>query len=781
MDPFNFLAKSNGVKLHEHTGHVELACKNLINQLPISQEEKETWLPIMRECAVLHDIGKAHRFFQKNLQRKSTEYSIRHEIISLWICTTFLEKLSVEQLFAIATHHKGVMDSQAEDPGGRLSSFMLMMLTEEHIPGDLELLQRMPEFLAKWNRYFSTKFPIKPEVPEPLPRAMLPQQVVWLLNKDFQKKAYPGATNRLRLAETRALLIAADHIGSARREEDLPDWKKLKPEDLKPEGFDFRAFQKKLLDVQDDVLLYAPTGSGKTEAALCWLSSNQQPNSRFLYLLPYTASINAMTTRLEKIFGEKRVTALHSKTIDFFYERLEKEEDNFFDEEGKELPENVRHARNAEKAKSMSYLSRELFYPIKVATPHQLLRFALMGKGWEMGLFDFRNACVVVDEFHTYEPLLTGLLLASIRWLKSKYFEAKVFFMSATIPKFLQDLIVEKIFGGDTSKLRSPSPDEPSDQLVLDQKRHKVFCQQGQQLDQQIDEIERLLKVGKSVLVVVNNVRTCQTIFEKIKFDGHKIMLHSGFHRIDRIEIEKVITDDDPNARPQLLVATQAVEVSLDIDYNVAFMENAPIDALIQRFGRVNRKGNLKSVNGEQALAPIYLFEKIIGKTPFYDDAILDKTWAAMTTLQGQALSEADLVEACNIVYKDGYTEEQWKDFNQGFEHPKITGFFNELIAGDWRDWIEDAIESNNKKLDVLCLNLLPKFNDFKKKGDYIRASQLLVSVYWYEVKEGLLPKDKILGVRVAKNLEYMLKPNSDYESHIGYRKKGENLEDQFL
>ncbi len=774
MNPFNFLAKSNGVKLHEHTDHVKAACKNLLDRLALSHEEKEAWLPVVQECAVLHDIGKAHRFFQKNLFNKHA-YAIRHEIISLWICTTFLKNLSVEQLFAIATHHKGVVDNQTEDAGGRLSSVALNeMLLEEHIPGDLDLLGKMPEFLKDWNRHFNTDFFIQTHVPEPLNEAALPRQILWLLNKDFQKRACSNPATRLRLAETRALLIASDHIGSARREEGLPDWKRLEPEIFKPKGFDFRAFQKNLLEVKDDVLLYAPTGSGKTEAALCWLTANQQPNARFLYLLPYTASINAMTTRLEKIFGSERVTALHSKTLDFFYERLENEEDNFLDENGKELPEAVRHARNAEKAKSMSYLSRELFYPVKVATPHQLLRYALMGKGWEMGLFDFRNACVVVDEFHAYEPLLTGLLLASIRWLKSEYFHAKVFFMSATIPRFLQDLIVEKIFDGDNSKLHAPSQSEVSDRAVLDQKRHMVFCQPGQQISQQIGAIEELLSVGKSVLVVVNNVRTCQAIFEQINFHGNKKMLHSGFHRIDRNKIEKAITSEDLSLRPQLLVATQAVEVSLDIDYDVAFMENAPIDALIQRFGRVNRKGS-------KGVVPIFLFEKIIGKTPFYDDTILHNTWTVMTELQGKELSEADLVNACNEVYKNGYSEEQWNDFNQGFEHPKITNYFQELIAGDWRDWVEDAIESNNKKIDVLCENLLPKFLEFREKGDYLRASQLLVSVYWYEVKDGLLPKDRKLGVHVAGNLEYLLKDGSDYLSEMGYAKKSDNLDDQFL
>jgi len=772
MNPFNFLAKSDGVKLHEHTKHVVIASINLLDSLPISEKEKAIWIPILTQCAVLHDIGKAHCFFQKNLRKKNS-HTIRHEIISLWICTTFLKNLTDNQLFAIATHHKGVIDIHARHVASRLSSEALdEMLLEEHIPGDLKLLRGMPNFLNEWNKYFKTNFSIKLEIPDFLQGIGLPRQIIKLLNDNFQKKTASNE-ERLLLAETRALLIAADHIGSARRENELPKWKKLDALVFKPNGFEFRAFQKKLLSVTDDVLLYGPTGSGKTEAALCWFTANQEPNARFFYLLPYTASINAMTTRLEKVFGADKVTALHSKTLDFFYERLENETDNFYDEEGEELQEKVRHARNAQEAKSRSYLSRELFYPVKVATPHQLLRFALMGKGWEMGLFDFRKACIVVDEFHAYEPLLTGLLLASICWLKRNYFGAKVFFMSATIPDFLQNLIVERIFNGDKDKVHSPSLNEPSDKAVLNRKRHKVFCHPKEQIDQQIDVIEEFLNCGRSVLIVVNNVRTCQAIFERINFNGHKKMLHSGFHRLDRQSIENAITNKILTERPQLLVATQAVEVSLDIDYDVAFMEKAPIDALIQRFGRVNRKGN-------KGIAPIYLFENIIGNTPFYDEENLEKTWRAMTTLQRQDLSEGDLVNACNVVYKDGYTEEQWKDFNQGFEHPKITHFFQELIAGHWHDWIEDAIQSNNKKLDVLCENLLPKFIEFRNKGDYIRASQLFVSVYWYEVKE-TIRRDNKLKIQIAPNLEYVLKADSTFESAIGYKKKVNKIDEHFF
>ncbi|MBK9336383.1 MAG: CRISPR-associated helicase Cas3' [Lewinellaceae bacterium] len=743
MNPFTFLAKSNGLLLHEHTEHVVRGAENLLSRLSFPPEEKADWLRIIRECAVLHDIGKAHRDFQTNLRANSNVVAIRHEVVSLWICVAFLEGLSEEHLFAIATHHKGVMYDRAENLRGRLSEGLPGDLADEHIPRDLLLLGQMPAFLKIWNEHFKTAFPIKNSISESLSEVLIPPVMLQLLDKSRQKRMAPEPARRLRLAQARALLIASDHIGSGLRHEDLPDWKLLSPKDFKPKQHEFRAFQRKLLDVRGDVLLYAPTGSGKTEAALCWVTSNQRENARLFYLLPYTASINAMTRRLEKIFGPERVTALHSKTLDFFYERLENEADNF---EGKTARE--RHAKNADQARSMRSSSKELFYPVKIATPHQVLKHALMGKGWEMGLFDFREACVVIDEFHAYDALLTGLLLATVKWLKSPQFNAHIFFMSATIPCFLQDLIVNEVFGGDRSKLYAPDESEPSDRAVLDQKRHQLFCQSGKSVSDAVKDIEDLLEEKKSVLVIVNNVKTCQHLFGQIRFSGFKMMLHGGFHRLDRNEIEEAITNEELAKRPQLLIATQAVEVSLDIDYDVAFIENAPIDALIQRFGRVNRAGN-------KQVAPVFLFENIMGSVEkIYDREVMDKTWQVLKTLDRQHLSEADLVAACNQVYENGYNETQQADFDKGFHNSTINGFFENLIAGHWQGWVEEVIESDNMKVEVLCQNLLSDYLEFKAEGDFIRASQLLVSVYWYEIK-GYIIKDQKLDILIATNLEY--------------------------
>ena len=381
-----------------------------------------------------------------------------------------------------------------------------------------------------------------------------------------------------------------------------------------------------------------------------------------------------------------------------------------------------------------------------------------------MALSDYRNANFIVDEFHAYDPFLTGLMLATVRWLKD-VFNAKFLFMSATIPSFLEKLILEHIYAANQQDIvLRPSPDSVSDREVLDRKRHELICMTNSRVDQRFDMIEQSLREGKKVIVVVNNVKTAQALLGNICFGGSKQLLHGGFHRKDRLLIEKEITGKENP--PQLLVATQAVEVSLDISYDVGFIELAPIDALIQRFGRINRNPDKEN----PTVAPVYLFENIIGKTPFYRKRILDSTWQILSALHQHALSEQNLVDVCNTVYGNGYEDDELKDFFHGLENPIIKNFTNQLIAGDWRDWIEDTLgEKSTIKIEVLCANLLDQFTQLKKQGRYIEADQLLVSVYPWEIKNSAY-KDEKLSVIVANSLEY--KPL------YGYLSRGESFED---
>lgn len=754
-----FYAKSDGITtLQMHTEHVVTAGAALLNNLSFTIEERDYWSEKLFRCAVLHDLGKIHTAFQKRLNGDRS-VSIRHEIISLWFCENFLD-LTKDELFAIATHHKGIEPHL--DGRNRLNRDILTADMSYHYENDKDLLQQ--DVLKKWLILFNlnVEIIIKKIQPE------ISKENRKLFNFSQQKKSIPDYLQRKNLSMMRALLIAADHIGSARMEQSIPSYKEIKLIDFTPkkEGicFPFRKFQEVLQTITTDVILHAPTGSGKTEAALSWVFANQKENVHLFYLLPYTASINAMVGRLQNIFGIDKVTALHSKTLDFFYEQLANEDSN----EEKNY-ENIEQSARSKKA-----LSGELFYPVKVTTLHQILKTALKGKGWELALYDYKNALFIIDEFHTYDALLTGMLLSSINLFR-KLFNAKFFFMSATIPDFMLKHIIDKVFDGDYSKVMRPNPKFENDRIVLDRKRHQLYCERNTSIQDKIPLIEKYLDDGYSVLIIVNNVKTAQKIYKDINFTKSVVLLHSGFNKRSRNEIEKAVTNTDLSKRPQLLIATQAVEVSLDIDYDIAFIEKAPIDALIQRFGRVNRVGSKRiqpidrDVEIDYNTVPVYLFENIMGKTPFYDSEVLNDTWKYLTALDNRELSENDLVKVCNEVYINGYNQNQQEDFVQGLNNTTITNFEEDWIAGHWEDWIETVIENNNQKLEVLCSNLVEEFDEKKMNKQYIEANQLLVQVYRYELES--LTKHPTSNVIIVNNLFY--------NDVIGYIKKEDVFEER--
>ncbi|MCH7402223.1 CRISPR-associated helicase Cas3' [Belliella kenyensis] len=748
-------AKSDGqTTLEMHTWHVIKAGENLLERLPFDPVEKDFWKEKLYRSAVLHDLGKVHKEFQRRLQG-AKDVGLRHEILSLWFCENFLE-IPDDEMFAIATHHKGIIPHL--DSSGRLNKGNLTYEIENAVNIDGESINA--EKLSYWLALFGLNY----EMQDKKNHLQISKKWVKILHHRLQKESIESHDYLSRFSLMRALLIASDHIGSARLENDLPTYKEIYLKDFQPrdkcgEYLSFRGFQEKLQNIQSDVILHAPTGSGKTEAALSWVFANQQKNVRLLYLLPYTASINAMVKRLQNIFGKERVTALHSKTLDFFYEQLSEEVSN---------DETIDYKKLEMEARSKKSLSSELFYPVKVATLHQILKTSLKGKGWELSLYDYKNALFIIDEFHTYNALLTGLLLASIKLFR-RLFNARFFFMSATIPDFMLKNIIDEVFEGDESKLIRPNSMIESDRMILDRKRHTLYCQADTTIRDKIDLIKQFLNEDKSVLVIVNNVKTAQQLVEEInhKKGSDVALLHSGFHKKGRNEIEKRITNDDQNKRPKLLIATQAVEVSLDIDYDVAFIENAPIDALIQRFGRVNRAGN-------KDLAPVYLFKNIIGITKyFYDEEVLKNTWDYLSILDNKKLSENDLTTVCNQVYDNGYNENQQKDYELGLRNSTIQNFETDWTAGDWNNWIEDALEQNNQKTEILCANLIDEFIELKNEKRFIEANQLLVQVYYYELRGTHFKKDEKLNTTIAYDFQY--------NELTGYKVIKKNLDIQFL
>lgn len=103
--------------------------------------------------------------------------------------------------------------------------------------------------------------------------------------------------------------MASDHAVSASVTEFLSHISKPQLPPLRP-------FQRKVGAHKGSAFLEAPTGSGKTNAAIAWVLSNCRSGERIFYLLPYQASIEAMADTLEGYFGKEHVAALHARALD---------------------------------------------------------------------------------------------------------------------------------------------------------------------------------------------------------------------------------------------------------------------------------------------------------------------------------------------------------------------------------------------------------------------------------------------------------------------------------
>ncbi|MBI5181341.1 MAG: CRISPR-associated helicase Cas3' [Nitrospirae bacterium] len=708
-------AKDNGETLLEHTDNVVKVIKRLCNGLPFPAIERERLSSIALCIGGLHDIGKAASGFQSTLRGKS-RWGHRHEILSVAVAGIILPKLSQEALLAIITHHRSIPASLTTEnekclPLDELpfegKNQVWNLMTKEWI----EQWESVKDLLLNINKLYDFGIHNLPDK-FGFNGLGLPEKI---LHRNYQRKVF--GFNRRHASLLRGLLITADHIASA-HQFDLPEVPVQKDyveligrKELK--GNKIFPFQQQCAETTGNTILKSPTGSGKTAAILLWAAKNQAENSRLFYVLPHTASINAMHQRLQKIYGDKTVGVLHHKNAAYLFRLFEND-----------------YSSNdaARMAHTISGLARELYHPIRVTTPHQILRIALNGKGWELGLAEFPNACFVFDEIHAFEPLLVGLTLATVKWLMSM--GARVLFASATLPSFMEKILREEVGIADENII-SPDPTNEDDRIVLDKVRHKVEIRHGNLLSS-IEQIINEIRVsGKTALIVCNHVATSQRVYEKLReeFKDTKL-LHARFNAEDRFRIESIIQSNNP---PRILVATQAVEVSLDLDYECGYIEPAPADALGQRLGRINRKGSHPKDSYTKSPAQVVIFEEPSAKikeSPLYlpyDKEVTKKTINLLK--ECVLLSEQSLTNIVNRIYASGYKGDSKEDYEKGLKNQMIERFDENIIAGTHKDWVESVIEGSDGQMEVLPNDLYIKFQELKLEKKYLEAKMLLVPI----------------------------------------------------
>ncbi len=602
----------------------------LANGLPFDKEITKELLSLI---CLFHDLGKYTSHFQNYLLDKKGEfdpelkqharfgaYVLLNKLLPIWESEAFLA------WFIIVHHHSSLwaineLDTMLKQ--GRTDNWVFDKQLPSFIPG-IETIKaeiNEPE-LGKW-----LHFPGK-EVGRKLRS----------FHSDFTDIQHYFLTNYLF-----SLLIEADKLdasdSSLHKRKSPPSGlvDKNKPLTL-PEGFERRPIasfsqnelrsyvrwqvnshfenRKEMLDCRLFTLT-APTGIGKTLSALDFalklrtlIREEEGQEAQIIYGLPFINIIEQSIPVYEEVLGKEATVLAHYQFADAL--------------------EFVKKADREPTSENLNYNQRQMLVDtwqsdVVITTFVQLLH-TLIGYRNKL-LLKFHHlagSIIILDEIQAMRLEHLPLIGASLNYL-AKFLDARILVMTATRPK-IYELAQCEILDGRKEKLL------PQKELLTDYeavfsvfKRTKIVPLISSTLADEDRFWEEMFAAkwseSKSCLVVVNTVKRSLQVFDYFQKKWKSKQYYNPLYYLStnivpahRMGIIKQVKSDLEAGLNPVLVSTQSVEAGVDLSFEMAFRDLAPIDSIIQVAGRVNRH-NKKELEH----SPVYVMdfgdcERIYGK-----------------------------------------------------------------------------------------------------------------------------------------------------------------------
>ncbi len=683
--------------LEEHLQHVAIACKKFAGHLGMDKR-------VAFNGAILHDIGKAHPFFQDRLFGKTNKKDVfRHEISSLFFLTAFPFEQRDALIEMVAGHHKSVKKDIGEK-------------------GLLDLDENSESYfgfhLGKWNEWSKEALNILNSIGIQCADISIHQATQ---NLEYCVSYCEQTVKNRGYSAWRGLLMGADHFASALIDNTAKETDRI----FRLPNLNFYNRQHPLYPLSfvsaysasQHTIVVASTGAGKTDYLF------RRCKGRVFYTLPFQASINAMYKRvgndLEKENPDLDIRVLHSSSC--IVKRKEDEE---------------------------IALQNLIGSAIKILTPHQLAALAFGMQGYEALILDIKGCDVILDEVHTYSGVSQAIVLKLIEVLK--VLGCNIHIGTATMPSILYNRIKE-ILGKEVLevKLKDEQLDQFNRHII-----HKIA-----DFEAALPIIKPAIERNQKILVVLNKVKTAQNVFEILKGQYPNVpilLLHSRFKRGDRNSKEKQLLGLDEKGKATgiyntgksacIVVSTQIVEVSLDISFDVMITETAPLDALIQRFGRINRKRAMDTIGKYKDVYILKPGENNKEARP-YDFDTIRKSYEVLT--DGELLKEKDLQEKIDQVFTA-------IDFLSIEEHS--------VFKSDGKMTL-DKLTHNGKSIlfelldidSVACI--IESDVDKYEQGDFEQRLLLEIPVYYWSVSK---------MVQSQKGNNPFIIPEMAYDSELG-------------
>ena len=510
-------------------------------------------------------------------------------------------------------------------------------------------------------------------------RELLTQDLSLTFNSTLSEKEVLDFDLDLELA----IVVISDWIGSSIQDidnsfdlEDLKEAAKKAVKEInfsKPEpirglsfeqifGFKPRTFQKQFIDIaktEGVYILEAPMGSGKTEAAL-YIAYNQLEDKNGLYF--------ALPTRLTS-------NTMHKRTLDFI---------NVIDSKNKVYLIHGGHNKTilGDHDKPgfdwFDSKKRSLLALYGVGTIDQALMSILNVKHHELRKFGLAGKIIIFDEVHTYDTYTSTLLKQLIKELKK--LNSTIIILSATLTKrqnidllnINENCLPQSLpypcctFSNSdgVNCIKLPIVKESKINIILSEKTQDI-------IDMALDAAY----AGQQVLWIENTVSEAQEIYKVIasRSDSHiEIgLIHSKFTQSSRNKNESywvnILSKDGCLKRLEkgrIIIGTQVLEQSLDIDSDLLVTRLAPIDMIFQRTGRLWRHNKLNKYRPKSAICNAVIliepdstskhFPFLKGKTSYvYDRYVLARTLEVIQSANATLTFPNDIRLLVDKVYEE--------------------------------------------------------------------------------------------------------------------------------
>ncbi len=417
-----------------------------------------------------------------------------------------------------------------------------------------------------------------------------------------------------------------------------------------------RPFQQRVHDLLlsgKNVILQAPTGAGKTEAALWpFLEDLERGENTLPHTCLYATPMRVLSNQFYQKYREQidRIDSRRGTTLTRQYEHLGR---NPVSIQTGEQPDDPQFES------ILTFCTIDQLLASFLAVPYGVgQRKANLNVGAVAGSY------LVLDEFHLY-PLLGGdksvfgARTTAIQMLRLLRSVTPFVLMTATFSSSLLKLL------GELLDAEIVTVDDPQELQAIAQGRTRTFRRSPEPMHAEAilaDHYQR--ENNRCTLVICNTVLRAQQMYlqlRQVEARGTRVvLLHSRFSVEDRRQLSREVEhelgpdqwkDGIYHGRDIIVVATQVVEVGLDISVQVLHTENAPANSLIQRAGRCARFA------GQQGSVIVYPLPKDDeGKeasTLPYNKDTCSSTWSALEQFDGQQVGFPEEQILINAVHTE--------------------------------------------------------------------------------------------------------------------------------